>query len=75
MSKIPQRNSEKILRLFFQKGFEVKRKKGSHVILGKDKRLVVVPVHKGRDIPKGTLHNIMKQAGLSKTDLYGQKSN
>jgi len=75
MSKIPQRNSEKILRLLFQKGFEVKRKKGSHVILGKDKRLVVVPVHKGRDIPKGTLYNIMKQAGLSKTDLYGQKSN
>ena len=29
-------------------------------------RIVVVPVHRGRDIPRGTLHNIVvRQAGLT----------
>jgi predicted RNA binding protein YcfA (HicA-like mRNA interferase family) len=36
--------------------------------LGRPKRRVVVPVHSG-DIPKGTAHAILRDAGLSPDDL------
>jgi predicted RNA binding protein YcfA (HicA-like mRNA interferase family) len=29
---------------------------------------VMVPLHK-KDLPKGTLHNILKQAGIDKNEL------
>jgi len=49
-------------------GWELLRTKGSHVILGHRKypeRLIVVPVHGGRTLPRGTLARILKEAGLS----------
>lgn len=48
-----------------QDGWEEKVQKGSHLqLMHRDKPgKVTVPVHKG-DIPKGTLHAILKQAGL-----------
>ena len=44
--------------------FHVKNNPGSHVILKKGSRTVVVPNHGSKDIAKGTLKSIMKQAGL-----------
>jgi predicted RNA binding protein YcfA (HicA-like mRNA interferase family) len=54
------REVEAILR---RAGFEVIRI-GSHRIWGKESRIVPVPMHAG-DIPKGTLHNIIKQSGMT----------
>ena len=48
--------------------WELLRTKGSHVILGhKDfpQKLIVVPVHGGRSLTRGTLARILKEAGLS----------
>jgi predicted RNA binding protein YcfA (HicA-like mRNA interferase family) len=48
-------------------GFEIERQSGSHVRLshaGK-RRQAVVPMHGGRDLTPGTLHSILKQAGLT----------
>ncbi|MGQ3683656.1 MAG: type II toxin-antitoxin system HicA family toxin [Candidatus Loosdrechtia sp.] len=33
-----------------------------------NKRRVVVPFHK-KDLPKGTLHEILKQAGISREEI------
>ena len=49
-------------------GWELLRTKGSHVILGhKDfpQKLIVVPVHGGKFLTRGTLARILKEAGLS----------
>ena len=53
-----------------RQGFIRKRTKGSHYIFQHPatKRRVVVPLHK-KDLPKGTLHSIFKQAGFSIDDL------
>ncbi len=67
--KLPILKSEEILRMLFKLGFQPKRKKGSHLILSKGKELVIVPIHKGRDIPKGTLKKIIKQTGLNKKEF------
>lgn len=36
-----------------------------HLKRESDKRRVTVPIHKGLDIPMGTLHGILKDADLS----------
>lgn len=40
--------------------------RGSHVKFERDGKPLIVPVHGSRDIPTGTLHAILKQAGLEK---------
>jgi len=49
-------------------GFSCYRQKGSHKIYVKDKLQVIVPFHV-KDIKKGTLHQIIKGAGVS-TDEF-----
>lgn len=55
----------KVLRMLKEAGFVEDHQTGSHLILihPKDGRRVVVPIH-ARDLPKGTLHSILKQARL-----------
>lgn len=50
-------------------GFLLKRTRGSHFIFQhpENKRRVIVPMHQ-KDLPKGTLHEILKQAGISIED-------
>lgn len=68
-NKLPVLRTDEVVRILFKLGFQPKRKRGSHLILAKGNRLVVVPIHAGRDLPKGTLHNILKQAGVTKEEL------
>jgi predicted RNA binding protein YcfA (HicA-like mRNA interferase family) len=56
---------KELLKLLKQDGWEEKDQKGSHLQLIHTTKTgkVTVPIHSG-DIPKGTLHAILKQAGL-----------
>ena len=53
-----------IIKILNKQGWKIDRIKGSHHILVKDKKTVVVPVHGKKDIPPGTMNSIFKQAGL-----------
>jgi len=72
MPKLPSLTPQKIIRILEKKGFALDRTKGSHHIYyhPKTKRRVVVPLHR-RDLPKGTLLEILRQAGISKEELTG----
>ena len=51
-------------------GFKVARISGSHhVMRHPDGRTVPVPVHPGRDMPKGTLRNILAIIGMEADEL------
>lgn len=52
-------------------GWELKRITGSHHIYAKEDAEVIlsIPVHSNRDLPKGTLKSIMKDAKLTEEDL------
>lgn len=52
------------------RGFLLKRINGSHHIFQHtdSKKVTVVPMHK-KDLPKGTLHAILKQSGIERDDL------
>jgi predicted RNA binding protein YcfA (HicA-like mRNA interferase family) len=70
MPKLPSLTPKKVISILKKKGFVLDRSKGSHQIYyhPETKRRAVVPLHK-KDLPKGTLLEILKQAGLSKEDL------
>lgn len=70
MPKLPVLNADKIIKFLKRRGFVLDRTKVSHKIYfnPETKRRVVIPYHK-RDIPKGTLISILKQAGFNKKDL------
>ena len=54
-----------VVRALERAGFTVARISGSHhVMRHPDGRTVVVPVHAGRDIAKGTLRNILAIIGM-----------
>lgn len=53
-----------LLKLLRDAGWEDVGVRGSHHKLVKDGRTIIVPVHGGRDVPTGTLHAILRQAGM-----------
>ncbi|VVB88642.1 HicA toxin of bacterial toxin-antitoxin [uncultured archaeon] len=70
MPKLPSLTPQKIIKVLEKKGFILDRTKGSHYIYynPETKRKVIVPLHK-KDLPKGTLIEILKQAGISREEL------
>ena len=70
MPKLPSITPQKVIKILKKSGFKLDRTKGSHHIYyhGITKKRVVVPMHK-KDLPKGTLLEILKQAGISKDEL------
>lgn len=70
MAKLPSLNSKTVIKILEKKGFILDRTKGSHrIYYNPDTKVrVVVPFHK-KDLPRGTLLEILKQAGIDKSDL------
>jgi len=56
--------------MLLKNGFVIDRIRGSHhILLNENTNVrVVVPMHK-KDLPKGTLHEIIKQSGMSIEDF------
>lgn len=57
-----------LIKILEQHGFIFKRTKGSHQLYYNvvSNKTVIVPVHGGKDIKKGTFLAILKQAGIDK---------
>jgi len=70
MTKTPSLTPDEIIRLLKKHGFELMRTKGSHQIYKNRTtgKMTVVPMHK-KDLPKGTMLTILKQAGIDKDGL------
>jgi len=71
MRKMPVLSGRKVIKILGKIGFHVARQKGSHIVVVKEsdgnKKALVVPDHK--EIDKGTLKEIIRQAGLKKEDF------
>ncbi|MCX6682700.1 MAG: type II toxin-antitoxin system HicA family toxin [Methanoregula sp.] len=70
MPKLPRLTPQKIIKILKSRGFVLDRTKGSHHIFfhPESKRRAVVPVHR-KDLPVGTLIEILKQAGIDRDDF------
>ena len=69
--KLPVLSGREVIKILKKVGFEEKRQKGSHIILIKKteqgKKAVVVPNH--NEVDKGTLLEIIRQAGLTREEF------
>lgn len=66
MSLLPRISGREVVAALSKVGYEKDRQKGSHIVLRQAEyphRRVVVPDH--REVAKGTLRKIIKQAGLT----------
>ena len=70
MPRLPSRTPADLVRLLVRHGFLFKRQSGSHAIYKHpDGRWAIVPMHR-KDLKKGTLSHLLKDAGLEVEDLY-----
>ena len=60
-----------LIKFLEDNGFVFKRAKGSHQLYHNpdSNKTVIIPVHGGKDLKKGTFLAVIKQAGLDKNDL------
>ena len=64
--RLPSVRPQEVIRALERAGWEVQRQRGSHVSLNKEgvSAIVTVPMHR-RDMPRGTLTGIIKDAGMT----------
>lgn len=70
MPKLPALTPQKVMNIIQKRGFLLDRVKGSHHIFfhPETKRRVIIPFHK-RELPVGTLIEILKQAGIERDEI------
>ena len=69
-SAIPSLPGIRVVRALERAGFKVTRVRGSHHMMRHpDGRSVSVPVHSGRDMPKGTLRSVLSIIGMDVDEL------
>ena len=71
MPRLPPLSPQKVIAVLEKKGFVLKKVTGSHYIFAniETKRRVTVPFHSNQEIARGTLLQILKDAGISKEEL------
>ncbi len=67
MRRFPSLTGEEVIRVLERAGFEVIRRRGSHMVMGHaDGRQTVVPIHRGEDIGRGILSKILRDVDLDR---------
>ena len=76
MTRLPILNAKKIEKLLIDLGFERVRRKGSHVFYRHpDGRTTTLPHHRGRDIARPLLREILREIELAPEDLLRMLKN
>ena len=70
MPKLPAVKPRQVAQFFEQQGFVLDHISGSHFIYyhAETKRRAVIPRH-NRDMPKGTLLSLLREAGFTRNDF------
>jgi predicted RNA binding protein YcfA (HicA-like mRNA interferase family) len=71
MTNLPAVRPREVIRFLERKGFILDHASGSHFIFYHpvSKRRAVVPRH-NRDMPKGTLLSLLREAGFTRDDVF-----
>ncbi|NJM45256.1 MAG: type II toxin-antitoxin system HicA family toxin [Alkalinema sp. RU_4_3] len=70
MAKLPSVTGEELIAVLTKVGFSKVRQRGSHVRMKhEDDRIVTIPVHSGKNVGKGLLLKILRDADLTKDEL------
>jgi predicted RNA binding protein YcfA (HicA-like mRNA interferase family) len=72
MPEFPVLSGAEIIKALERLGFRQVRQRGSHVVMRKDCRGCVVPLH--REVKRGTLTGILRQAEVSPDEFLAAAS-
>jgi len=72
MPKLPVLSSDDVIKVLKKFGFRVHRQTGSHIHLLNEERRLLVTVPNHRELAKGTLISIMKQAKVERDDFISK---
>ena len=67
MSRLGSYRGEQVVKAFQRAGWSIARVRSSHVILEREGFVATlsIPVHKGKNVKRGTLRDLIKDAELS----------
>ena len=65
MSFLPRISGRDAVKPFEKAGWQVTRQKGSHIILTKEDSFVTLSIPDHKELDRGTLSAIIRQAGMS----------
>jgi predicted RNA binding protein YcfA (HicA-like mRNA interferase family) len=65
--KPPRISGDELIKILQDIGFEIRRQRGSHVVLRCENKVCVVPLHK--ELKSGTLKGVCEQAGITQQQL------
>jgi predicted RNA binding protein YcfA (HicA-like mRNA interferase family) len=65
MQKIPLLSGREVVKAFRNFGWEVARRRGSHIILVKKDNIATLSVPNHREVARGTLRSLIARADLS----------
>jgi len=67
LSRLGSYKGEEVVKAFQRAGWENTRQRSSHVILEKEghEATLSIPVHKGKNVKRGTLRDLIKDARMS----------
>jgi predicted RNA binding protein YcfA (HicA-like mRNA interferase family) len=69
MPPLPVVKQIEVRRALERAGFVVDHFSGSHARMVKGNREVTVPIHRGKDMARGTLRGILDQAGMTEDEF------
>ena len=71
MSRLGSYTGEQVVRAFQRAGWKITRQRSSHIILEKEgyEATLSVPVHKGKNVKRGTLRDLIKDAKMNVDDF------
>jgi len=72
MSHLPVLSGRKVVRVFAKLGWEVVRQRGSHIILVKESSIATLSVPDHREVARGTLRSLIRDAGLTVEEFTAQ---
>jgi len=67
MTRLGTYSGQVVVRAFEHAGWRIGRQKGSHVVMEKTgcEATLSIPVHKGKDVKRGTLRHLIADAGMT----------
>ena len=69
MPPLPTLSGRQVVRVFESLGWEVARRRGSHIIMAKDGSLASLSVPDHRAVAKGTLRSLIRTADLTVSEF------
>lgn len=73
MPKLPLLSGRQVVKTFSKLGWRVARQRGSHVILTKAGHIATLSVPNHKEVAKGTLRALIRDAGLTVQDFLSAR--